>query len=110
MNEPRRDDYIIDHSIFWIELLENGECIMDKHHDVADNQFYIIMPNRKAYVIKDIPNDGKVIVKRELTSNEYKIALKYSLKEPKEKWKKRYWRKFCKEDFLNEDGTSFKCN
>lgn len=37
MNEPRRDDYIIDHSIFWIELLENGECIMDKHHDVSFN-------------------------------------------------------------------------
>lgn len=64
MNEPRRDDYIIDHSIFWIELLKNGECIADKHHDVSDNQFYIIMPDRKAYVINDIPNDGKDCQKR----------------------------------------------
>lgn len=55
------------------ELLDNGKSVIDNHPQIANGQLYVIEPNGQAFLIHIEHKEN--IKERELTEDEYKIAL-----------------------------------
>ena len=68
-------DYLSDENNFKNipkELLDNGKSVIDAHPQIANNQLFIIEPDRRAFIIR--VENKENIKERELTPDEYKIA------------------------------------
>lgn len=54
------------------ELLAQGKSVIDNHPKIANGQYYIITPERKAFFIRVEYKEN--VRERELTPDEYRIA------------------------------------
>ncbi len=78
LNDKNTDimDYLSDENNFKNipkELLDNGKSVIDNHPQIANGQYYMITPERKAFLIRVEYKEN--IKERELTEDEHKIAL-----------------------------------
>lgn len=53
------------------ELLKEGKSVIDNHTQIADGQFFIIQPDRRAFLIRVEVKEN--VKERELTPEEYMI-------------------------------------